>query len=162
MKNGALLTTGNLIFAAYQKKLFFMRKMILGLAFLGICSSFSINTAQAQKFTQGTTTATPQDETDLPEPPKFASEDVNNGVKGIVDLFKEYAPAIKAQDTTKLMEFATKMQTLQQGAASWVSQMSPEEQQKFQEYMQKLGQAIAPEQAQEDPPAIQEDSVPTE
>lgn len=125
-----------------------MRKIILGIAFLGVCSSFSINEAQAQKFTQGSVSTTPQQQTSLPEPPKFASEDVNNGVKGIVDLFKEYAPAIKEQDTTKLMEFGTKLQTLQQDAASWLMQMSPEEQQTFQEYMQELGQAIIPEEMQ--------------
>jgi len=116
-----------------------MKKVMLGMAIMGLCS-FGAYTATAQAQTASQT----QEAIVIPDPPKFASENVNKGVGELVSLIKTYAPAIKANDTAKLMEFGAKMQTWQQGAASWGTELTPDEQTKFQEYMQQVGNALQP------------------
>lgn len=118
-----------------------MKKLILGMATCVVLLSPS-----AIVCAQSTATTTTQEKIDLPEPPKFASEDANKEVTELVSLLKEYAPAIRANDTVKLMEFGTKMQTWQQ-TATGLSQLSPEEQGKFQTYMQSVGTILNPQGA---------------
>ncbi|HET8574060.1 MAG TPA: hypothetical protein VFL76_09330 [Edaphocola sp.] len=118
-----------------------MKKIILSIAVLGVCA-FTTTYAQVVSAESATVAPAPATEqTKLPELPKFTSEAANKGVADLTALFKEYAPAIKAKDTAKIMEFATKVQSFQQ-SATWISDLSADEQQVFQKYMHDLGEAL--------------------
>lgn len=119
-----------------------MKKILLSIAVLGACA-FSTTTIHAQMVNARSASVAPAqtEQTKLPELPKFKSEAANKGVADLTALFKEYAPAIKAKDTAKIMEFATKVQSFQQ-SATWISDLSADEQQTLQKYMHDLGQAL--------------------
>ena len=136
-----------------------MKKIILSIAVVGLCA-FTASTSQAQMVSASSASVAPAqtEQTKLPELPKFKSEAANKGVADLTAMFKEYAPAIKAKDTAKLMEFATKMQGFQQ-SATWISELSTEEQQQFQQYMHDLSDALIGKPGQAEQPA---DSAPTE
>lgn len=136
-----------------------MKKIILSLAVVAACA-LTTTTTQAQMVSASSASVAPPqtEQTKLPELPKFKSEAANKGVADLTTLFKEYAPAIKAQDTAKIMEFATKMQSFQQ-SATWISDLSAEEQQEFQTYMKTLGDALIGQPGGSEQPA---DSAPTE
>jgi len=119
-----------------------MKKIILSIAVLTACA-FTVTTTQAQMVNAASASVAPAktEQATLPEVPKFKSDAANKGVAAMTVLFKEYAPAIKAKDTAKIMEFATKVQAFQQ-SATWISELSEEEQQTLQKYMQDLGAAL--------------------
>lgn len=134
-----------------------MKKIILSIALLGACA-FTATTTQAQMVSASSASVGSAAQTKLPELPKFKSEAANKGVVELTAIFKEYAPAIKAKDTAKIMEFATKMQGFQQ-SATWLSDLSADEQQQFQTYMKELGDALIGNTDESEQPA---DSAPTE
>lgn len=86
----------------------------------------------------------------IPDAPKLSSEDANKGVGDFVKLIREYYADIKSNNTEKLMtEFMPKMQEWQQGAASWATSLSEEDQTTLQTYMMKVGELMQPEDAGE-------------
>ncbi len=116
-----------------------MKKIMLGFAIAGFCV-VAAPAVQAQTATP----AVAAQEIAIPQPPKFASEEVNKGIAEFVVLIKEFAPSIKANDMQALQAFAPKMQEWEKGASTWAATLSGEDQKKFQDYMMEVGRAIQP------------------
>lgn len=128
-----------------------MKKLILGIGLLSI-ATWGGQSAFAQN--EKAVAATQQVSADeFPTPPKFESEKANEGLAEFAAIIKEYAPAIRTNDMTKMEEFGTKVQSWQQNVASWAAELSQEEQAEMQVYMQQLGQVLQPAPAAVDPGA---------
>lgn len=126
-----------------------MKKVLLSIALTGLFAFLGFN-SQAQDIMNPTigvktTQNADTEEVEFPELPKFKSEAANKGMADLMELFKEYAPAIKQQDESKLMEFATKIQEQTAEMTNWAQELSADEQQEFQDYMMKVNELLAPE-----------------
>lgn len=128
-----------------------MKKLILGIGLLGVLSVAGESAFAQNEKAEAAPQQVAADE--FPAPPKFESEKANEGLAEFAALIKEYAPAIRTNDMTRMQEFGTKMQSWQQNVPGWAAELSQEEQAEMQQYMQKLAQTLQPAVAPVDPGA---------
>jgi hypothetical protein len=124
-----------------------MKRIMFGLAITGLMGIAAVSNAGTGAY-DATAYVNAGDSTKAKEEtPVFSSPEANKGVAEFKKIMETYGPLLAKNDTTAIKEFGTKMQEWSAGVQTWITNLSPEEQQKIGTYLEAISKKYVPEEA---------------